>query len=92
MGDDFYVMADDANYYSFLVFNYLKSINKPYLIKNDEAIFYFQKNGGLHKIQNNNSHLHWWALLYNHVKNPHFTGVLAYFPFRNYAFLLENKC
>ena len=43
MGDDFYVMADDANYYSFLVFNYLKSINKPYLIKNDEAIFYFQK-------------------------------------------------
>lgn len=50
MGDDFYVMADDANYYSFLVFNYLKSINKPYLIKNDEAIFYFQKNGVLHKI------------------------------------------
>ena len=43
MGDDFYVMADDANYYFFLVYNYLKSINKPYLIKNDEAIFYFQK-------------------------------------------------
>lgn len=66
MGDDFYIMADDANYYSFLVFNYLKSINKPYLIKNDEAIFYFQKNDVLHKIQNNNSHLHWWALLYKH--------------------------
>lgn len=22
----------------------------------------------------------------NHVKNPHFTGVLAYFPFRKHAF------
>lgn len=67
MGDNFYIMADDANYYLSLVYNYLISINQPYLIKQDnEAIFYFQENGSLHKIQNSNSNLHWWALLYKH--------------------------
>lgn len=45
MGDNFYIMADDANYYLSLVYNYLISINQPYLIKQDnEAIFYFQEN------------------------------------------------
>ena len=81
MGDDFYVIADDANYYFFLVYNYLKSINKPYLIKNDEAIFYFQKNGVLHKIQNNNSHLHWWALLYKHNEGKY--KIVAFIDFED---------
>lgn len=67
MGEDFYIMADDANYYLSSVYDYLESINQPYLIKQDnKAIFYLQENGVLHKIQNNNSHLHWWALLYKH--------------------------
>ena len=67
MGEDFYIMADDANYYLSSVYDYLESINQPYLIKQDnKAIFYLQENGVLHKIQNNNSHLYWWALLYKY--------------------------
>ena len=67
MGESFYIVVDEANYYLSLVYNYLISINQPYLIKQDnKAIFYFQENGSLHKIQNSNSNLHWWALLYKH--------------------------
>lgn len=67
MGENFYIMVDDANYYLSLVYNYFISINQPYLIKQDnKAIFYFQENWSLYKIQNSNSNLHWWALLYKH--------------------------
>lgn len=45
MGENFYIMVDDANYYLSLVYNYFISINQPYLIKQDnKAIFYFQEN------------------------------------------------
>lgn len=67
MGDDFYIMADDVNYYRSLAYDYLTSINQAYLTKQDNvAIFYPQKDGKLHEIHNDDSNLHWWALLYKH--------------------------
>lgn len=67
MGDDFYIMADDINYYRSLVYNYLIFINQEYsTIQDDVAIFYPQKDGVLHEIKNNNSNLYWWVVLYKH--------------------------
>lgn len=67
MDDDFYIMADDVNYYRSLVYDYLISINQTYLTMQDNvAIFYPQKDGKLSEIHNNDSNLHWWILIYNH--------------------------
>ena len=42
-GDDFYVMADDANYYRSLIYDYLSDIHQPYLNKHDDTTFFINK-------------------------------------------------
>ena len=92
-GDDFYVMADDANYYRSLIYDYLSDINQPYLNKHDDTTFFYQqKNGELRQIENNNSNSNsfWWALLYNHENRKYRIVDLIDFKDEYEKFIINN--
>ncbi len=90
-GDDFYVMADDVNYYRSLIYDYLSDIHQPYLIKHDDTTFFYkQKNGEIRQIQNNNSNSFWWALLYNHENRKYRIVDLIDFKEEYEKFIINN--
>jgi hypothetical protein len=90
LGDDFYTVADDANYYCSNVIDYLDSINKKFKSISDSIkIFYRNKNNKLIKINPNPSY--WSAILYKSSTKSY--EIVAYVDFKDayQQFFNENN-
>ncbi|TWP27371.1 hypothetical protein ETU09_07970 [Apibacter muscae] len=65
LGDDFYTIADDANYYDAQIMEYLDSLHIPYINVSDSIQLVLRKknNPDLMILKNNVNP--WYAILYN---------------------------
>lgn len=83
LGDDFYTIADDANYYSANVIEYLDSIHKKYKCISDSIeIFYQDKKNNLIRITNKNDEpLYWSIVLFKNDTKSY--QIVAYVDFKN---------
>ncbi len=73
-GEDFYIIADDANYYRAKIYNYLDSINKTYKTISDSVhIMYKNKNNKLVQIKNHDRDLYWYVILYKNEERKYKT-------------------
>lgn len=79
-GEDFFTMADDANFYYSNAIQFLDSLNRNYMNKNEnETLLFKDSNNTLVKIKNNDEGNAWYAILYdNDNKKYKVTGLLSF--------------
>jgi hypothetical protein len=66
LGDDFYIIADDANYYSANIMEYLNSLKVPYFnICDSVKVIIKDSKNQKKEIKNTNNDLYWYVVMYN---------------------------
>ena len=69
MGEDFFTIADDANFYYSNAIHFLDSLKIDHLDENETKVFLFKdKNGKQVQIKNSSKRNDWYAILYNNDK------------------------
>ncbi len=81
LGDDFYIVADDANYYSANIMEHLDSLDTPYINVSDSIkIIIKNSKGQKREIKvNGNKNLYWYAILYDVQNNDYKVSSLVDF-------------
>lgn len=80
MGEDFFTIADDANFYYSNAIQFLDSLNVDHNDEDETKIFLFKdKNNNVVHIENSNKKNIWYAILYDNDKKEYKTTSLLNF-------------
>lgn len=90
LGDDFYIIADDANYYNSVAIEFLESKNISYVSVCDSSQIIIRKKGFQDMVIDKKTDNSWYAILYNDTNHNYIISSLIDFE-SSYILLYETK-